>query len=92
MLRYQKNVIFVYRFECVTIIKYSMEYLLKISSIGSDEERMEKVSGSLLDVYQYMKETCKAGEVADIYGENEYIETAIRLDSSVANLTHKLEW
>lgn len=69
-----------------------MEYLLKISSIGSDEERMEKVSGSLLDVYQYMKETCKAGEVADIYGENEYIETAIRLDSSVANLTHKLEW
>lgn len=69
-----------------------MEYLLKISVIGNEEERQEQVSGSLTDVYQYMKENCKAGEVADIYGENEYIETAIRLNSSVAKLTHKLEW
>lgn len=69
-----------------------MEYLLKISAIGQDEERQEQVSGLLLDVYQYMKESCKAGEVADIYGENEYLETAIRLDGSVAKLTHQLEW
>lgn len=69
-----------------------MEYLLKISFIGNEEERHEQVSGSLTDVYQYMKENCKDGEVADIYGENEYIETAIRLDSSVATLSHKLEW
>lgn len=69
-----------------------MKYLLKISAIGQDEERQEQVSGSLPDVYQYIKESCKAGEVADIYGENEYIETAIRLDSSVATLFHKLEW
>lgn len=38
------------------------------------------------------KNHCAVGEVADIYGENEYIETAIRLDSSVATLSHKLEW
>ncbi len=69
-----------------------MEYLLKISSIGNEEERQEQVSGSLPDVYQYMKEVCKTGEVADIYGENEYLETAIRLDSSVATLTQKIEW
>lgn len=69
-----------------------MEYLLKISAIGQDEERQEQVSGSLPDVYQYMKEVCKTGEVADIYGENEYLETAIRLDSSVATLTYKIEW
>lgn len=69
-----------------------MEYLLKISAIGNEEERQEQVSGSLLDVYQYTRENCKAGEAADIYGENEYIETAIRLDSSVATLSHKLEW
>lgn len=69
-----------------------MEYLLKISAIGQDEERQEQVSGSLLDVYQYMKENCEAGEVADIYGENEYIETAIRMNGSVATLTHKIEW
>ena len=84
--------IFVYRFECVTKIKYFMEYLLKISSIGNEEERPKQVNGRLPDVYQYMRESCKAGEVADIYGENEYIETAIRLDSSVATLSHKLEW
>lgn len=81
-----------YGFECVTNIKYLMEYLLKISAIGQDEERQEQVSGSLLDVYQYMRENCKAGEVADIYGENEYFETAIRLNGSVATLTHKIEW
>lgn len=69
-----------------------MEYLLKISAIGQDEERQEQVSGSLLDVYQYTRENCKTGEAADIYGENEYIETAIRLDCSVATLSHKLEW
>ena len=69
-----------------------MEYLLKISAIGQDEERQEQVSGLLPDVYQYMKESCKVGEVADIYGGNECIETAIRLDSSVATLSHKLEW
>ena len=69
-----------------------MEYLLKISSIGNEEERKEQVSGLLPDVYQYMKENCKAGEVADIYGENEYIETAIRFDCSVATLSHKLGW
>lgn len=69
-----------------------MEYLLKISSIGNDEERQEQVSGLLPDVYQYMRENCKAGEVADIYRDNKYIETAIRLDSSVATLSHKLEW
>lgn len=39
-----------------------------------------------------MRKNCKAGEVADIYGENEYFETAIRLDSSVATLSYKLEW
>lgn len=39
-----------------------------------------------------MKEHCRTGEIADIYGENEYIETAIRLDSSVATLSYKLEW
>ena len=81
-----------YGFECVTNIKYLMEYLLKIFSIGNEEERQEQVNGTLPDVYQYMRESCKAGEVADIYGENEYIETAIRLDSSVATLSHKLEW
>ncbi len=69
-----------------------MEYLLKISAICQEEERQEQVSGSLPDVYQYMRENCKAGEVADIYGENEYIETAIRLNCSVATLSHKLEW
>lgn len=69
-----------------------MGYLLKISSIGNDEERQEQVCGLLPDVYQYMRENCKAGEVTDIYGDNEYIETAIRLDSSVATLSHKLEW
>lgn len=69
-----------------------MECLLKISVIGTEEERQEQVSGSLMDVYQYMKENCKAGEVADIYRENEYIETAIRLNGSVATLTHKIEW
>lgn len=69
-----------------------MEYLLKISVIGNEEERQEQVSGSLTDVYQYMKENCEAGEVADIYGENEYIETAIRMNGSVATLSHKLEW
>lgn len=69
-----------------------MEYLLKISVIGQDEERQEQVSGLLPDVYQYMKENCKVGEVADIYGGNEYIETAIRLNGSVATLTHKIEW
>lgn len=69
-----------------------MEYLLKISVTGNEEERQEQVSGSLMDVYQYMKENCKVGEVADIYGENEYIETAIRLGGSVATLTHKIEW
>ena len=62
-----------------------MEYLLKISVIGNEEERQEQVSGSLTDVYQYMKENCKTGE-------NEYIETAIRLNGSVATLTHKIEW
>ena len=69
-----------------------MEYLLKISVIGTEEERQEQVSGSLTDVYQYIRDSCKAGEVADIYGENEYIETAIRLNGSVATLTHKIEW
>lgn len=69
-----------------------MEYLLKISSIGNEEERQEQVNGTLPDVYQYMRENCKVGEVADIYGENEYIETAIRLGGSVATLTHKIEW
>lgn len=69
-----------------------MEYLLKISVIGNEEERQDQVSGSLPDVYQRMKNHCAVGEVADIYGENEYIETAIRLDSSVATLSHKLEW
>ena len=69
-----------------------MEYLLKISAICQEEERQEQVSGSLPDVYQHMKNHCAVGEVADIYGENEYIETAIRLDSSVATLSHKLEW
>lgn len=69
-----------------------MEYLLKISSIGNEEERQKQVNGRLPDVYQYMRENCKAGEVADIYGENEYIETAIRLNGSVATLTHKIEW
>lgn len=69
-----------------------MEYLLKISSIGNEEERQEQVNGTLPDVYQYMREDCKVGEVADIYGENEYIETAIRLGGSVATLTHKIEW
>ncbi len=47
-----------------------MEYLLKISSIGNDEERQEQVSGLLPDVIQKMREICKAGEVADIYGDN----------------------
>lgn len=69
-----------------------MEYLLKISSIGNEEERQEQVNGTLPDVYQYMREDCKVGEVADIYGENEYVETAIRLGGSVATLTHKIEW
>lgn len=69
-----------------------MEYLLKISSIGNEEERQEQVNGLLPDVYQYMREDCKVGEVADIYGENEYVETAIRLGGSVATLTHKIEW
>lgn len=69
-----------------------MECLLKISVIGNEEERQDQVSGSLPDVYQHMKNHCAVGEVADIYGENEYIETAIRLDSSVATLSHKLEW
>lgn len=69
-----------------------MEYLLKISVIGNEEERQDQVSGSLPDVYQHMKNHCAVGEVTDIYGENEYIETAIRLDSSVATLSHKLEW
>lgn len=36
-----------------------MGYLLKISSIGNDEERQEQVSGLLPDVYQYMRENCK---------------------------------
>lgn len=69
-----------------------MEYLLKISVIGNEKERQDQVSGSLPDVYQHMKNHCAVGEVADIYGENEYIETAIRLDSSVTTLSHKLEW
>lgn len=69
-----------------------MEYLLKISSIGNEEERQEQVNGRLPDVYQYMRENCKAGEVADIYGENEYIETAIRLNGSVATLRIKREF
>lgn len=69
-----------------------MEYLLKISVIGNEEERQEQVSSSLPDVYQHMKNHCAVGEVADIYGENEYIETAIRLNGSVATLTHKIEW
>lgn len=69
-----------------------MEYLLKISVIGNEEERQDQVIGSLPDVYQHMKNHCAVGEVADIYGENEYIETAIRLDSSVTTLSHKLEW
>lgn len=69
-----------------------MEYLLKISSIGNEEERQKQVNGRLPDVYQYMRENCKAGEVVDIYGENEYFETAIRLGGSVATLTHKIEW
>lgn len=69
-----------------------MEYLLKISSIGNEEERQEQVNGSLPDVYQHMKKHCAVGEVADIYGENEYIETAIRLGGSVATLTHTIEW
>lgn len=47
-----------------------MEYLLKISVIGNEEERQDQVSGSLPDVYQYMKNHCAVGEVADIYGEN----------------------
>lgn len=33
-----------------------MEYLLKISAICQEEERQEQVSGSLPDVYQYMRE------------------------------------
>lgn len=74
------------------VIKYLMEYLLKISVIGNEEERQDQVSGSLPDVYQHMKNHCAVGEVADIYGENEYIETAIRLNGSVATLTHKIEW
>ena len=69
-----------------------MEYLLDSSAASDVYKRQEQVSGLLPDVYQYMRENCKAGEVADIYGDNEYIETAIRLDSSVATLSHKLEW
>lgn len=69
-----------------------MKYLLKISEIGGDEERHQQVEGSITDVYLYMKEHCRTGEIADIYGENEYIETAIRLGGSVATLSHKLEW
>ena len=69
-----------------------MEYLLKISSIGNEEERQEQVNGSLPDVYQHMKNHCAVGDVADIYGENEYIETGIRLGGNVATLSHQLEW
>ena len=47
LLRYQKMSIFVYGFECVTKIKYFMEYLLKISSIGNEEERQKQVNGRL---------------------------------------------
>lgn len=39
------------------VIKYLMEYLLKISVIGNEEERQDQVSGSLPDVYQHMKTT-----------------------------------
>ena len=65
---------------------------MKISSIGNEEERQEQVNGSLPDVYQHMKNHCAVGDVADIYGENEYIETGIRLGGNVATLTHKIEW
>ena len=65
---------------------------MKISSIGNEEERQEQVNGSLPDVYQHMKNHCAVGDVADIYGENEYIETGIRLGGNVATLSHQLEW
>lgn len=68
------------------------EYLLKISAIYSDEERLCQVNGSIQDVYRYMKESCTAGEVADIYENNMYKETAIRLPASIARLEHQLEW
>lgn len=50
------------------------------------------MDGTIEDVYQYMKENCQVGEVVDIYLEKLYQETAIRLDGSVATLSHKLEW
>ncbi|WP_278672730.1 hypothetical protein [Leyella stercorea] len=69
-----------------------MKYLLKISAIGGDEERHQQVEGSITDVYLYMKEHCRTGEIADIYEEEVYTETAIRLPGSVAQLTHRIEW
>ena len=69
-----------------------MKYLVKISAIGNDEERIHQMDGTMEDVYQYMKENCQVGEVVDIYLEKLYQETAIRLDGSVATLSHKLEW
>lgn len=69
-----------------------MNYLLKISAIGNDEERVHALYGHIEDVYGYVMRKCAVGEIIDIYEEEEYIETVIRLNSSVAKLTHKLEW
>ncbi|MDB1077505.1 hypothetical protein PL757_20525 [Phocaeicola vulgatus] len=69
-----------------------MNYLLKISAIDSDEEWTHALFGHIEDVYWYARTKCTIGEVIDIYEEEEYIETVIRLNSSVAKLTHKLEW
>ena len=69
-----------------------MNYLLKISAIDSDEERTHALFGHIEDVYWHVRTKCTVGEVIDIYEEEEYIETVIRLNSSVAKLTYKLEW
>lgn len=68
------------------------EYILKISAIHSDEERMHRIDGNITDVYQYMKESCTVCEVADIYEQEVYKETVIRLPASVAKIEHYLEW
>lgn len=69
-----------------------MKYLLKISEVGGDAERNQQVEGNITDVYLYMKEYCRPGEIADIYKNGVYAETVIRLRSSVARLTHRIEW
>ena len=70
----------------------AMEYLLKISEIGGNEERNQPIEGSMTDVYLYMKEHCRTGEIADIYEDGVYAKTVIRLSGSVAQLTHRIEW